>query len=174
MRSSVHAAARRLRLCGLPVRSPRCVPARAQPCPPPRAALCVARPSRAFTPRACRGLSVKASAASPEAVDAQWPQRTAHCGTLRDEHVGTRVTLCGWIDKQRNLGGLVFADVRDHTGLVQARLHLRVCCCSVSPLLTLMNLCNVTLHYMYDRWCPPSPAPHGLLWKESVPSTSFA
>ena len=29
------------------------------------------------------------------------------------------MTLCGWVDKQRDMGGLVFADVRDHTGLCQ-------------------------------------------------------
>jgi aspartyl-tRNA synthetase len=29
------------------------------------------------------------------------------------------VVLCGWVDKYRNLGGLLFLDIRDHTGLVQ-------------------------------------------------------
>jgi aspartyl-tRNA synthetase len=48
-----------------------------------------------------------------------WPQRDCECGTLRDADVGRRVTLCGWVDKQRNMGAVVFADVRDHTGIVQ-------------------------------------------------------
>ncbi len=51
--------------------------------------------------------------------DLSWPQRDCGCGTLRAADAGRRVTLCGWVDKQRNLGGLVFVDVRDHTGIVQ-------------------------------------------------------
>jgi aspartyl-tRNA synthetase len=51
--------------------------------------------------------------------DMTWPQRDCECGTLRDADVGRRVTLCGWVDKQRNMGAVVFADVRDHTGIVQ-------------------------------------------------------
>ena len=50
-----------------------------------------------------------------------WPQRDTGCGAPREAHVGQRVTLCGWIDKQRNMGAVVFADLRDHTGIVQAR-----------------------------------------------------
>ena len=48
-----------------------------------------------------------------------WPSRTAHCGALRAANVGDVVTLCGWVDKQRDMGGIIFADVRDHTGLCQ-------------------------------------------------------
>ena len=48
-----------------------------------------------------------------------WPSRTNGAGTLRSSDVGTTVTLCGWVDKQRDMGGLVFADIRDHTGLFQ-------------------------------------------------------
>ena len=48
-----------------------------------------------------------------------WPHRTQTCGTLREADVGSAVTLCGWVDKQRDMGGIVFADLRDHTGLVQ-------------------------------------------------------
>ena len=48
-----------------------------------------------------------------------WPARSHGAGELSASDTGTRVTLCGWVDKHRDMGGLVFADVRDHTGLCQ-------------------------------------------------------
>ena len=45
--------------------------------------------------------------------------RTHMCGSLRGTHVGSRVRLGGWVHRSRNLGGLVFLDLRDRTGLVQ-------------------------------------------------------
>ena len=34
--------------------------------------------------------------------------------------MGTKVTVCGWVDKRRDLGGLLFLDIRDHSGILQA------------------------------------------------------
>jgi aspartyl-tRNA synthetase len=45
--------------------------------------------------------------------------RDLHCGDLRAGDVGRRVTVAGWADTRRDHGGLVFVDLRDHTGKVQ-------------------------------------------------------
>ena len=46
-------------------------------------------------------------------------KRTDYCGTLNKENIGNTVVVCGWIQRQRDLGGLIFADLRDRTGIVQ-------------------------------------------------------
>ena len=45
--------------------------------------------------------------------------RSIYCGQLNNTHVEQTVELCGWINKRRDLGGLIFIDLRDREGLVQ-------------------------------------------------------
>ncbi|HEY8345062.1 MAG TPA: aspartate--tRNA ligase [Bacillota bacterium] len=45
--------------------------------------------------------------------------RTEYCGELRSTDLGKKVCLNGWVHRQRNLGGVIFLDLRDRSGLVQ-------------------------------------------------------
>lgn len=49
--------------------------------------------------------------------------RTKTCGDLNQSNVGEMVELSGWIQKIRNLGGMIFIDLRDEFGITQVVIH---------------------------------------------------
>ena len=53
-------------------------------------------------------------------------RRTDYCGVFREADAGREVTVFGWVQRQRDLGQLIFVDLRDRTGIVQIRPMLYI------------------------------------------------
>jgi aspartyl-tRNA synthetase len=47
--------------------------------------------------------------------------RSHYCGLVTEALMGQTVTLCGWVNRRRDHGGVIFVDVRDREGYVQAQ-----------------------------------------------------
>ena len=45
--------------------------------------------------------------------------RSHYCGQLRETDIDSEVSLCGWVHRRRDHGGVIFLDVRDYTGIIQ-------------------------------------------------------
>ena len=45
--------------------------------------------------------------------------RTQYCGLVTEALLGQTVTLCGWVNRRRDHGGVIFIDLRDREGYVQ-------------------------------------------------------
>ena len=52
--------------------------------------------------------------------------RTNYCGELGVEQIGSQVTVCGWVHNRRDFGGVIFLEMRDRTGLLQAVVNTDV------------------------------------------------
>ena len=53
------------------------------------------------------------------AIQKRFTMRSHGCGDLRADHAGHDVQLCGWVDRRRDHGGVIFIDLRDRSGTVQ-------------------------------------------------------
>lgn len=47
------------------------------------------------------------------------PMRDSYCGDVARTHIDKPITLCGWVDRRRDHGGVIFIDLRDRSGIVQ-------------------------------------------------------
>ena len=46
-------------------------------------------------------------------------KRTAYCGDFRENHVGSMAWAAGWVERRRDMGGVIFLDLRDRAGILQ-------------------------------------------------------
>lgn len=55
-------------------------------------------------------------------------KRTHYCGELRESHIDTDAVLMGWAQRRRDLGGVIFIDLRDNSGIAQVVIDARDVC----------------------------------------------
>ena len=87
-----------------------------------------------------------------QTIGNQGLMRTHHCGELRAEHVANDVTVCGWVSKSRNLGGLHFIDLRDKYGLTQLSFK------EFSGDMDILKKCHLESTIMVSGKVKPRPA----------------
>jgi len=92
--------------------------------------------------------------------------RSHGCGDLSADHVGQAVQLCGWVDRSRDHGGVIFIDLRDRSGSVQitvdpelasADASLQAACAAAFA--TASHLRNETVIQVLERCGPAPPNP---------------
>src|SRR6202022_2884572 len=107
---------------GRPTRAPRaCV---ASPRLPPPFSTEIDRQQAIAPPRMSRRrterLSVRPAHDHPISEQSEKNlKRTDYCGRIDRKYLGQRVTVCGWVHRRRDHGGVIFVDLRDREGLVQ-------------------------------------------------------
>eukprot|EP00210_Caulerpa_lentillifera_P003066 g2928.t1 len=81
---------------------------------------------RRSIPRTLLSINCELNTASSGVVGTKtgfdWPTRSHFCGRVTEELIGETVRVCGWVDRCRDHGKLLFMDLRDHTGTVQITL----------------------------------------------------
>ena len=82
---------------------------------------CRPKNNRIVTSRAVAEHPTNVAEELPELIDQRmsWRGRSIGCGDVNESHIGQRVTVCGWVHRHRGLGGVVFCDIRDSSGLLQ-------------------------------------------------------
>ena len=87
-------------------------------------------------------------------------KRSHYCGDLRVTDAGKTVSVCGWVQRQRDLGGLIFVDLRDKTGIVQLSFGDSTDRANRYPLMLDRNGIRVALlNYTYGTNGIPVPSP---------------
>ena len=80
--------------------------------------------------------------------------RSHLAGALRREHVGSQVRLGGWVHRARDLGGLVFVDVRDRAGIVQVSFDPNRCppdVCTAAAALSAETVVLISADVLHDE-----------------------
>ena len=81
-------------------------------------------PSSHLSVVSCSAETNENSGPSEQSQAPAWPSRNAYCGKQTLQQEGKRLELCGWVHRARNMGGIVFADLRDHSGILQVSFLL--------------------------------------------------
>ena len=66
-------------------------------------------------------------------------KRTDYCGDLRKKDLDREVTLLGWVQRRRDLGGLIYVELRDRKGIVQVVFNPELCSASHEKAQSLRN-----------------------------------